>query len=516
MYFDTRDPLGFIKDAAFDLLEPDTLRYTAGHLIPRDAVAPFRYDLPYPASFRPFRGGWFEAASIYREWAEQQPWALASAARTASGRRRDIDGIALWAWNRGTAAEAAAPVSALQRELGLPMALDWYWWHQHPYDTAYPRYFPPREGRAFFKDAVSRLREQGVFVQVYTNGMLWDMDDPGWAEGGPSSAIVNRDGAVKHFRFNSYIPHRLAFMCGTGREFRDKMTAVAGEVKALGLSGLYLDVIATACNTPCYNPAHDHPAGGGRYQVEGFRALIEAIAARCPDFPLSSESCAELFMDTLDAAIMLEPSMERLGWWDVGSHGDIVPLFRAVYSDAFRLFGNYAIIDGIPPYDPLWPDEGRRKTERDWRSLCPDQFFVETARNVVWGLQPTVACLRREHLENPAFRNEIEFLKQAARFYHAHRDFLLWGRMQSPGQLDAPPVTVSFLRRMIFTKEGEEKRIQKTIPAILHSVWHARDGRSILILANISATEQPCRWRAGNRDVATSLEPRSFKTIQLD
>lgn len=215
------------------------------------------------------------------------------------------------------------------------------------------------------------------------------------------------------------------------------------------------------------------PRHGGRYQVQGFRGLITAITARCPGFPLSTESCAEMFLDLLDAAIMLEPSAERLGWWDVQGHGEVVPLFRAIYADGFRLFGNYAIIDGVPPFDPLWPASGRRATERDWQALCPDQFFVEIARNVVWGLQPTVACLRLGHLQNPKYAREVEFLKQAARFYHARREFLLRGRMAPPGELETPTLTVTYLRRMIFTKEGEERLVESRLPAVLHSVWEA-------------------------------------------
>ena len=84
--------------------------------------------------------------------------------------------IAMWAWNRGLIKDVVPTIEKLQQDAGVPMALDWYWWHNNPYDTDYPNFWPPREGVEAFRAAVKRLRDQGIFSQVYVNGLTWDLD----------------------------------------------------------------------------------------------------------------------------------------------------------------------------------------------------------------------------------------------------------------------------------------------------------------------------------------------------
>ena len=125
--------------------------------------------LPYPGVYVPYRGGWYEAAKMHRTWMETQPWFKAAAARDFS-KLREID---MWMWSRGNIAVSEPPVHWFMKETGLKVALDWYWWHNVPYDTSYPFFWPPRDGEDAFRAAVKRMKDRGAFLQVYTNGMLW-------------------------------------------------------------------------------------------------------------------------------------------------------------------------------------------------------------------------------------------------------------------------------------------------------------------------------------------------------
>ena len=107
---------------------------------------------------RPFKGGWFAAAQIYREWALKQRWTVAARGRDL----RRLREISMWFWNRGASGDVIPPVERFRKDADVPVALDWYWWHAIPYDSGYPDFWPPREGVEPFRAAVKRLAEAGI------------------------------------------------------------------------------------------------------------------------------------------------------------------------------------------------------------------------------------------------------------------------------------------------------------------------------------------------------------------
>ncbi|OGV48784.1 MAG: hypothetical protein A2X49_13830 [Lentisphaerae bacterium GWF2_52_8] len=506
-YFDTRDTMFHSKSYEFHSLEDKSkIRYLGLLPLPLDGKSCLRYKSPYTSSMGFFKGGWFEAAQIYRKWALQQKWAK----RPPVDRR--LKEIGIWAWNRGLAEDVIKPVEKLQKDAGVPVALDWYWWHQNPYDTSYPFYWPPREGLASFKKAMGRLKKQGVFTQVYLNGLTWDMDAEHWKKGGRQSVVIDAKGEMKAYMFNAFAQRRLAWMCGKDNmPFRKVIGDTVKNLRKAGLSGVYLDMIGCASTQTCYNESHSHTPGGGNYTVQGYREMVKNIRKENPGFPLSTEEPSEAYMDLFDSNISLSGGNERLG----GNGYEPIPAFSAVYHGLTAMFGNYALPDSIPPFDPKWPKKAEWKEEKKWHELYPDQFFAEVARSVVWGLQPTVANLRHKHTVEPEFKEIYEFLVRTARFYHSHRDFLFDGEMLNPGRLATKKIEVDFLQRFIFTPEGKQTVLRKKMPAILHSLWRAKDGRLGLLLANYSQNLQNFNFESSELKSSGKIPARSWLMIEL-
>jgi len=444
-----------------------------------------------------FHGGWYEVARLYRPWALQAPWARRGPAERRSSFVADI---ACWVWNRGRAADVAPPVKELARRLGAPVALDWYWWHKHAYDTEYPDYFPPREGEETFRAAVRDLQAHNVRVQVYTNGMCYDVDGKAWAPDGPECALMQEDGSWLAPAYNTFTQHHLAHTCGDSERWRAIVLGLVRQARALGLDGLYLDMIAAVGGrTPCFNPRHRHAPGGGCYSVQGFRETLRQARAQAPGFTLSSESTLEWYLDLFESHIICGISMERLKWQAemYGGRGRVVPLFMAVYHGRTVCFGNYSFLDGIPPFDELWPAEYRTDPgkEKDWAALCPDQFALELARTVTFGCQPLVSNLRAGHFADPRLAGDLAFLIELSKVYHREREFLLWGEMLAPGDLECPPHETVFLQRFVFTAPGEETYLRREYPAVLHSAWRAPDGRMAVLLVNYTRGAVPVAYR---------------------
>lgn len=500
--FDHRDRKWNNKQFEFIRLENSLrLRYNGIHtpMLPRRGRR-LRFRTEYENSVIAFEGNWYHAARIYRQWGRLQPWATAG---RDNARLREIG---VWLWNRGGAEHVAAPAERLQRDSGVPVALDWYWWHSNPYDTNYPNYWPPREGEACFRATVERLNKAGIFTQVYTNGMCWDVDDPSFSQGGMESIVILRDGSLRAVPFNVFNHHRLGFICAEGKPFFERLEKQLEHLADAGLPGVYLDMIGCASYEDCFNPRHRHCPGGGAYQVAGFRKFLKRLRKRFPNLKLCTEECNEAYMDLFDSVIALDPSAERLNCTPAWNY---VPAFSAVYHGLLPLFGSYALPDGIPPFDVLWPTEGKLEKERDWIELFPLQFQIELARGILWGQQPMAANLTLEHTENPRMRPLYEFLCRSAKFYYQHRDFLFDGEMLDPEGLSCDTIEVAFNQRMIFTKEAQLKSVTKSLPAVLHSFWRAMDGREMLMLCNYTTEPRCVVWRGRTIELA----PMSYAAV---
>lgn len=461
------------------------------------------YEMPYSCGIATFDGSWYEAASLYRPWAIRQHWY-----RQAVKNGSPLKDISMWVWNRGRIKDVMPPVERLAKEVPGKVALDWYWWHHNPYDTDYPDFWPPREGETAFRDAVQRMNQQGIFTQVYLNGRTWDLDGSTYKEGGDKEIEIMRNGKKFAIAFNSYNHHRLGYMCGTAKIFQTKMEEVVDRLFETGLPGVYLDMIGCTVGSCCYNPQHSHAPGGGKYNINGYRNMLKRMRQKHPDRLFSTEDCSELALGIFDSSIVLfATSPERMGY-----HRKYVPVFNMLYHGASATFGSYALPDGIPPWDELWPDKDRwpPQEEEDWNKLYPDQFFCELSRDIVWGLQPMICNFQMKHIQQEKYREVYDFIRKTASFRHQYAELLYFGTMGNPGKLECASHEVAFMARGIFTHKDGLEIIRQQLPVILHCVWEWK-GKRFLILANY--TSQKHSWTFG--DASGILESRSYEAVQL-
>lgn len=465
--------------------------------------------LPFGGAIRLFRGDWFAAAGIYRRWAWEQPWTKAAFARP-KGRLRDI---AIWFWNRGSIGDVEPPVERFAALTGLPAALDWYWWHGIPYDYGYPHFWPPREGAEAFSAAVRRLAAKSVFVQPYVNGISWDKVSPTWETEGTFDAVMEKSGEKPGDCYNAFMPSCFAVMCGDAPRFHARMRDLLRRLRDCGVPGVYLDQIGCCGYRTCWNPDHRHAPGGGTAIVDGYRRMLLDIQADNPGLLLSTEEAPEAYLDLVDSFINLQQNEERMDK-PPAPEAETVPAFQAVYHGAIASYGSYAMIDGIPPRDAAWPDDGRWAEERPWEALYPDQFAFEFARGVAMGMQPMVHQLRMRHFDDPRYAANLAFAVNTAKFYFANRDFLFDGTMCAPGTLDCDRRPVDLFVRGIYTRPGEGRAVRRpATPAVLHSVWRAPDGRLAATLCNWTREPQPFALATPDLAASGTVPPRSWLLV---
>lgn len=446
------------------------------------------YSPSYQVIVGPYSGDWLKAASIYREWGTKQRWARNSRMRSDKDRSW-IDSTAVWIWNRGESSNVLAPAEALKSALGLPVSVLWHWWHGCAYDDGFPDYFPPREGSASFKDAVSKAATDGIHEVLYMNSFQWGTHNADYRAMDASRwAVKDISGQTQAHVFNIFTHHSLTPMCmGTNfwRGFYDSLAVKA--IAEYKVSGIYMD---QACiNLKCYDPNHGHSVGGGNYWVNGFGKLTQSIRAgsgpeRHP--VLTGEGCSENWLPLLDGLLTLQVSQERYAGVQ---GGEVIPLFQAVYHQYGVTFGSYSSLVS-PPYDALWP---KADAPKDPESLLSaefnQQFLMEQARSFVWGLEPTIA--NYHSFLNEKRSRETTYLMNLVKTRYQVLKFLLHGQFVRPPAMEVLEKTIPISRLSIYAGQGERvNTFHKKVPLIYYAAWMSGDGQLGIPVASIGDEAQ--------------------------
>lgn len=471
----------------------------------RDGV----YATPYDVEVHLFEGDWFTAAESYRDWALRQRWA--SDSRLMNGMVPDwVRDTGLWVWNRGRSQGVLEPAAALQEAAGLPVSVFWHWWHGCAYDIGFPDYFPPREGAESFVNAMNAAHERGLHAMVYINQRLWGMTTASWtAENAERFAVKGPNGAIRPEVYNTFTKSPCVAMCMGTSFWRDKYAGLATTAsREYHVDGIYMD---QAClSLPCYDATHGHPLGGGRYWIDGFRALTSTIRTERGNIALAGEGCGETWLPYLDLMLTLQVSKERYsgpGDWEP------IPFFQAVYGGKAIFYGNYSSLT-MPPYDELWPrDFAPKEPLKLLDRKFSTQFRLEQARAFAWGLQPTLANFQPEHLKERA--EEMQFVFHLARLRQRALKFLQYGTMLRPPAIESPEIEFDLSRLSIYAGQQEGlKEFRASHPAVLASAWQAEDGNIGVVLVNVSESDQHLSVRVDSETYPLAANPRVYRLME--
>ncbi len=208
---------------------------------------------------------------------------------------------------------------------GDNIALHWYFWHNHPYDSHYPDYFPanPR-----FAPIIKAMRDRNCQVMPYINGRLWDPATESYGPRNGKDASVRRpDGKLYTEIYpTSQVPNTVT--CPASQIWHDIILELADSIQdQLGTNGLYIDQIAAAAPYPCYAENHGHPVGGGEFWYHAYRDMMKDLRKDHlrPGNIVFSEENAECYIPSFDILLTVNTPHSP--------DCKIVPLYPMIYSD---------------------------------------------------------------------------------------------------------------------------------------------------------------------------------------
>ena len=488
IYLGIHDPWASTKEMHWRS-EPSAgvVHFTVEHPVPDMGRVGARFNLSGSVVTQFFEGDWFDAAQIYRQWAEREAlwWP-----RLGPAGREDtplwMRELPLWILSGGAPTECCPGVLRFREFMNLPCGFHWYNWHQIPFDNDYPHYFPTKEG---FPDGVKRLQEAGVHVMPYINGRLWDTRDRGledyqFTEVALPAASKNHAGEPFVETYGSKesdgSPVRLAVMCPTTALWQEKVAELVSRLfRECGTHGVYIDQVAAASPTLCADPSHGHPLGGGHWWTEGYWTLLETIRREKPPHCMITTECnAEPFIRWFDG---------YLTWhWQYDNQ---VPLFPAVYAGTIQMFGRWFSEVGKKDFPS---EEDRDNHNRGVR--------MRLAQALAFGEQ--LGWINPSILEEP---ENAAFLRHLAQVRWEFREYFYAGQMGRPPYLETqvPPVTADW--------KWQGKSVV-TLPAVLTAQWKLPAKRRVLLLAiNMTPEPQPAVLSANLADgLSRARERDSF------
>ena len=485
LYIATNDKESYGKAFSFDFRDNLT-DYQMINILAMGAENSY-YKPTYDFILGTLHGNWYDAALIYREWAWQQEWVKNN--RLHSGKMNKwLPETDIWVWNRGRSSNVLTEAADLKEYLGdYNVSVLWHWWHNGPYDDAFPEYLPPREGRESFVKAVAKAKAKGINMTPYMNSIQWGESRKSWKELNIEQYVARKaDGSTHAHAYNAFTRNPITPMCMSQEFWREKYSDLCDTVvNDYGCTGVYMD---QAClHYWCYNPDHGHSVGGGNYWVNGYLKLVERIREKTAEQNpiLTGEGSGEDWMGHLDGFLTLEGSRERMRG---AKASDIVPLFNAVYHGYAICFGNLSGLT-YPPYDECWPKKYRSP---DTETLLPEkyrqQMRMEQARIFVWGTQPMISNY------HPFVRKgrpvEMRYFAELVAKRKQYKEYLQYGTMMRPPKMENEySKEVDMVQMTIYSYKTEGTNIfpfKKRVPTLYSSAWRNNEGNILLAFTNIN------------------------------
>lgn len=485
LYFGSNDTQSYTKGIKYEFSDNLT-HYNSTYHLPMGAEES-HFVAPYDVSVGVLEGDWFDAAQIYREWALQQEWTKNS--RLASGKINPwLPTTDVWLWNRGRSNNVLTEAADLKEYLGdCNVSVLWHWWHNGPYDDAFPEFLPPREGVESFKAAVAEARANGINMTPYMNSIQWGESRKSWKELNISQYSARKaDGSTYAHVYNIFTKNPITPMCMSQEFWYDTYSALCHTVvNEYGCSGVYMD--QSNLDILCYNPNHGHSVGGGAYWADGYRRLVERVReATAPENPiLTGEGTGEDLLCHHDGFLALEPSAERAGGV---TPSDVIPLFTAVYHESAISYGNFGGFT-YPAYDEFWPKKHRSPlTETLLPAIYDMQMRLEQTRTFIWGIQP---MLVNYHSEVRSKRAELlQFCAHLIKTRKAYKEYLQYGTMlRAPKFENDAAREIDLCRTSTYGAALGTGQIlfplKKIVPMLYSAAWKNKEGNVLLTFVNI-------------------------------
>ncbi|OGV62711.1 MAG: hypothetical protein A3K19_24400 [Lentisphaerae bacterium RIFOXYB12_FULL_65_16] len=496
LYMAAHDPGGNVKRLQFTG-GAEALRLSVEHLVPEKAGNDTT--IGYDTVLGGFKGDWYTAADIYREWAWQQVWC-----KTKWMDRADVhDWLRKWpamvkldAKNYGEPpAEFYGRLATFTRDfrqrLGQDVITFFHGWGENQWQMGSARreQHEPWGGADVFRKGMADIAAAGgrPFVFVMADGYTLEARD-GKPEPYNDREVFEKEAAPfgemgydgKNLLRQYSDVHFLAPMCPTTDYWKQCLAGKVAQLVSLGVPFVQLDSFPCTQAKPCYNPKHGHPLGYGSWWYEGYRDLLQACRdkgkALNPEYATATEEMCEFFIPQLDFYMNRVHGTPKTLYDSFQAEG--IPAFTYVYHEYLPPYAGEGDATTLPGVAPVGKPQPAAAGTLDSRGI---------ALSLIWGrlFSVRVRGPYETYQPEPALLDLFVRAHQAASTYAY--DYVVRGRMLRPLPLQTSEIEIKYWRW--WTRPGSNGTFRS--PAVLSAAWQSPTGRKAALLVNISGENAP-------------------------
>ena len=492
IYFDAKDGNGWFKDFVFSKLEnpAGTFRFEVQTPVPADVN---NFAVPFPVNIALFKGDWFDAAMIYRQWAIRQKWCAAGPLSKRENYPHERLKIGTSVYGYGTLMPQPKEITDALKSLkrsdysAIPDELLYKKYarqvdskrlcddvkklmtyfetpievYSHPYMEPFGSGSPRFLLIPGIPESAGSLLKHKCFFAPWTTIHRYDVNIPKYKKENARQAVVITENGTPSIEVADAVMK--ANMCSATDYWQNGVMEYTEKLLKGNMNGIYYDELSSSGPEMCYSRNHKHHPGGGNYGLESRRNIMkqlhEKFLPRYPFFYTSGEEACEYYIDVNDINSMS------------GSFfNDSVPAFQAVYHDytfstafaAGKFYDNYC--------------SSRYSDKSGYTNL--NEFAVHASQFWTWGINAN-----RVRFDLPKFSPDAaKFTKEMSQMLLANAKFLIYGRMLRPPRITSGNAGVT--TEYIWRNFGK-----KMFAAVWASAWTAPDGSTAIALANASHSE---------------------------
>ena len=445
-------------------------------------------ELDYDVLLTTFKGDWYDAADIYRDWSEKQNWFIPLVKKnnipdwlTDSPAYITIRSRGLLDWGDTHEIGEFIPydekcipmLENLSNQINAPLCVVFMGWERAG-PWVYPDCFPPVGGEESMKNAIAMIKERGWRAGSFCSGTRWCLDHA-WNgyDGRDYLDALNAEEGYCQTADGSYwldswgADFRMSYLgCLGSEKTREMALGIVDHLVSWGMDALqFLDQNNGATTFACFADNHRHPAALGKWMHESMVSFIHDANGLAQKRGAGgvvhsseagvSEVCLPFFQQT--ELRVFPPG------YGLGKGMASIPLYQ-------YLFHECIVIQGMMGFGPE-----------------PYHLEIKNTANFIYGgipggvLTGDGTLLDKDTsnwaLWEPKIGNNEDALSVIRNALIIRRgpgrDFLVFGRMLRPAHVDG-------IERVKWSFTGKEC----DYAAVFHSAWLAPDGRHAVVLAN--------------------------------
>lgn len=465
LYIATDDTEGNVKKFSIYRFSMKDWNIAITHLYP---FGTRNLTLNYHVIIGVFKGDWYTAADIYKNWAKSQWWCREALKKYTPQWFSEISAIhstSLYTPKDDTGWNSQIPFSQVPllaqdtiKTLGMPVIMQVWGWEKHGTFKLIPDYFPPIEGWDSFDKMINGVHNAGGKVSVFIATNTFSTKLPDWER-------------MKQYaiQFPEEQSESEATMCPGSQEWRNFIKNITLTLVRHGVDHIHLDGSLIIPPYPCLNEKHGHPKGYGKWWFESYRTFFAEIREEArkinPEIVFSSEEINELYIPYLDRFYSRGNVWELYPthWYWQLTNSQAIPLFQYVYHEYISSWGHYV---------------------HGWNTGETEYSIKALATSLIWGepLEIRLPSLSERMSAQILFNPIVQFFKKATRFrYYWGKDFLAYGEMVRPLNISVDNLTITNPHWHLSQLELN----QTIVPKILHSAWKNNRNELAFIFVNI-------------------------------